>query len=214
MCRLLCVQNTTAFDIADHLSIFARIARDSREYQGHGWGCSWLENGEWQVYRNIKPIWEDSMRKFGKTSLLLAHARSAFRDEGIVVDNNMPFISRDTSFIFNGELQGVRIREAGRIGAEKIFNYIQRFNKGDTHTALKKGIGIIKKRTRYIRAMNIIMAQPTSINISSIFSQEPDYFQLHHKDNGQQIIICSQPYPGEPDWKVIENHTTFQITPK
>ena len=47
MCRLLCVRSDEAFEMEGHLAAFAAIARNSREYQGHGWGCAWLE--EWQV---------------------------------------------------------------------------------------------------------------------------------------------------------------------
>ena len=127
MCRILWVRSEKPIEITDHLKHFASISRDSNEYQGHGWGCAWIENGLWKIYRNIKPVWEDDLSSFGTTNLLLAHARSAFRDEGIEVENNMPFFDGKKVFIFNGELKGVRIREQGRIGAEKIFNYIKYF---------------------------------------------------------------------------------------
>ena len=124
MCRLLWTRAHAPFDPTTHLNNFAGIARNSSEYQGHGWGCAWLEGDTWQVYRDIRPIWEDNLGQFGQTTLFLAHARSAFRDEGVVVENNMPFFDGEQMFIFNGELQGVRIKETGRIGAEKVFNYL------------------------------------------------------------------------------------------
>ena len=158
MCRLLCVHSQRPFAIEPHLDVFAAIARDSREYQGHGWGCAWLEDGQWRLHHDIRPVWEDRLDRFGETTLLLAHARSAFRDEGICVDNNMPFDDGRHVFIFNGELRGVRIREQGRIGAEKVFNYVKRFDRGDMHEALERGLSVIEKRTRYVRAMNVILA--------------------------------------------------------
>jgi len=36
----------------------------------------------------------------------VAHARSAFEDKDIVVENNMPFTDGERVFIFNGELRG------------------------------------------------------------------------------------------------------------
>lgn len=92
--------------MGEHLAAFTRVARNSREYQGHGWGCAWLEDGRWRLYHDIRPIWEDDWRPPGRTTLLLAHARSAFRDEGIRVENNMPFHDGERVFIFNGELHG------------------------------------------------------------------------------------------------------------
>ncbi len=122
MCRLLYVRNKVEFKISDQLQKFAEISKSSKEYQGHGWGCAYLENNSWKYYKNIAPIWDDDLTQLGKTTLLIAHARSAFQDKDIVVENNMPFYDDDYVFIFNGELHGVKIKENGRIGAEKIFN--------------------------------------------------------------------------------------------
>ena len=155
------------FRISDHLLHFAALSRDSSEYQGHGWGCAWLQDNQWQIYRNISPIWQDDISQFGATTLLVAHARSAFRDEGIAVENNMPFFDGKRVFVFNGQLHGVRIKEEGRIGAEKIFNYVKRFDHGDRLKALTRGTAIIEKRTRYVRAMNLIIADTTSSGILS-----------------------------------------------
>jgi len=205
MCRLLTVRSQTPFHITPHLQHFAHISENSEEYQGHGWGCAYLDSaGHWRFYRNIQPVWMDDLSRFGRTTLLVAHARSAFEDRDIVVENNMPFFDGRTVFIFNGELRGVKIREAGRIGAEKIFNYIRRFDKGDTRKALVKATTIIKKRTRHIRGMNIIMVDARGIFLFSFFSEDEDYFTLRYRQ-GQQLIICSASYPDTHTWQRIAN---------
>jgi glutamine amidotransferase len=189
------------------LENLAHIAENSKEYQGHGWGCAYQDpKGRWQFYRNIKPVWEDDLGGFGETCLLVAHARSAFEDRDIVVENNMPFFDGRTVFIFNGELRGVKIREEGRIGAEKIFNYIRRFDNGDTRQALIKAAGIIKKRTRHIRGMNIIMVNETGIFASSYFTEDEAYFTMSYRE-GDGLIICSAPYPSEDNWQNFANDT-------
>ena len=205
MCRLLTIRSKTAFSIEPHLKKFAAIAKNSKEYQGHGWGCAYLD-GEagWKFYKNINPVWEDDLSRFGKTTLLTVHARSAFEDRDIVIENNMPFFDGRTVFIFNGELRGVKIREEGRIGAEKIFNYIRHFDKGDTRTALIKAVDIIKKRTRYIRGMNIIMVNDKGIFVSSYFTEDDQYFTIRYRE-GRELVICSAPYPGEENWRSIAN---------
>ena len=120
MCRLLWLRAPKPVQLTQHLEAFAAICKDSSEYQGHGWGCTWLDDNQWRSHHSITPIWEDALDGFNDTSLFLAHARSAFRDEGILVENNMPFINRNRVFIFNGELSGVRIRESGRIGLKRF----------------------------------------------------------------------------------------------
>ncbi len=211
MCRLLYVRADSPFTAREHLEIFAEISRNSTEYQGHGWGCAWLQGGEWRLYHDIRPVWEDDLGAFGETTLLLAHARSAFRDEGICVENNMPFFDGRRVFIFNGELRGVRIREEGRIGAEKIFNYVKRFDKGDMLGAMDRGVKVIEKRTRYVRAMNFIMADIESAYLATVFNEDPGYFQLHRRRRAGMDRVCSVAYPGEPGWQPIENHTIARL---
>ena len=189
----------------EHLEALARIARDSKEYQGHGWGCAWLDNGTWRTYHDIAPIWEDRDRPEGRTRLLLAHARSAFRDEGIRVENNMPFRDERRVFIFNGELQGVRIREQGRIGAEKVFNFIKRFDRGDLEEALRRATQVIEKRTRYLRAMNIVIADLEAIYVASRFREDPGYFQMHRLTTPDGLVICSAPYGAGSAWEPVAN---------
>lgn len=207
MCRLLYMRSEKEFEIAEYLLKFAQISKDSKEYQGHGWGCAYLKDDQWQIYKNIKPIWEDDLHSFCETKILVAHARSAFQDKDIRIENNMPFTSDDIIYIFNGELHGVKIREEGRIGAEKLFNFILRFNKADLIEALKKGVEIIGKRSKYIRAMNIIMADRDKAYLSSLFNEDENYFAMFLKNDSKKVIICSDPFPGENNWQKIENRT-------
>jgi predicted glutamine amidotransferase len=207
MCRLLYLRSEQEFDITEYLEKFAFISKNSKEYQGHGWGFAYLKNNQWQVYKNINPIWEDNFDIFGKTTILIGHARSAFQDKDIRVENNMPFTSSDIIYIFNGELHGVKIQEEGRIGAEKIFNFILRFNKGNLFDALKKGTAIIERRSNYIRAMNIIMADKKLVYLSTLFNEDKEYFTMHVKKKNNKLIICSDPFPEENGWQKIENRT-------
>jgi glutamine amidotransferase len=203
MCRLLYVKSKHPFPIEDHLQKFSQIALNSKEYQGHGWGCAFLVEGEWKLYKDIKPVWEDDISSFGSTNLLIAHARSAFKDQDIHVQNNMPFVNGDFVFVFNGELHGVKIKETGKIGAEKIFNFMLRFYKKDMKEAIQKGVTIIKKRSRYIKAMNFILADRYQAYVSSDFNNDPEYFTLRYKQTPDQVIIGSEVYPDESGWEEL-----------
>ena len=211
MCRILYARAEQEFSISELLENFAGVARNSSEYQGHGWGCAWRENGQWRQYHAINPVWEDDFSVFAKTDLLLVHARSAFRDEGIVIENNMPFSDGDSMFIFNGELRGVRIKSEGRIGAEKIFNYIRRFDRGDKLTAMTRAVDIIHKRSAYVRAMNIVLSDGRETFVSSSYSENPDYFQLHQKRSAGLHLLCSHPFAGDSGWSRIDNNTTMKL---
>jgi predicted glutamine amidotransferase len=206
MCRILLVQDPGPFAVSPLLRQFSAIARNSTEYQGDGWGCCWLEEGSWRRLRDPRPIWEHDLEPFGRTTLLLAHARSAFRNEDLGVENNMPFLIGQTAFAFNGELRGVRLAAEGGIGAEKLFHFLQRnLAAGLTAEALRKSVSIVKKRTRYIRAMNFIVARPNAFAVHACFSEAPGYFTLHKKADGTQTTICSEPFPGETGWTPLPN---------
>ncbi len=207
MCRLLLAKAGLEFEIADQLQRLAYIAKHSKEFQGHGWGCAYLRDGSWTHYKNIQPIWEDDLGRFGATTLLLAHARSAFKDEGITIENNMPFWDERYVFVFNGELRGVRITERGGIGAEKIFNFIKRFDHGDMGEALRRGTDIICKRTKYVRAMNIIIADKRNAYVASVFNEDPDYFTMHYSQNGEKIMVASEALPGDEPWEKLASGT-------
>ena len=211
MCRILYARSTSPFPIAEKLGPFARLSRESREFQGHGWGCAWLTDEGWQQYHDIRPIWDDDLNQFASTRLLLVHARSAFRDEGIVVENNMPFSDGESIFIFNGELRGVRIKAEGRIGAEKIYNYIRRFDKGNKCAATAKAVDIIKKRSTYVRAMNIILSDGEQSCLSTSYSEDKEYFQMYQKQEPDLHLVCSQPFADEQGWTHIENNTTIEL---
>ena len=167
-----------------------------------------LSDGRWKHYKNISPIWEDNLDQFGESKLIIAHARSAFRDKDIRVENNMPFYDDQKVFVFNGELRGVKIKADGRIGAEKIFNFINRFDKGNYLYALKKGAGIIRQRTSYLRALNIIVTDGISAFVHSEFNEDHEYFQIWRTVNNGKLIICSDPLDGIDGWEKIENKST------
>ncbi len=205
MCRLLAVRNARPFAIEGELRALAGIARRSREYQGHGWGCAWLQDDGWQAYRNVNPIWEDDLGRFGEATVLLAHARSAYRDEGIAVENNMPFLSGQAAFVFNGELRGVRIREAGRIGAEKLFRFLLKAGAASPRDGLRRAIEAVKARTRYVRAMNFVLAVPGAFQVYSCFSEDPGYFTVHLQRTESGVRVASDPFPGEAGWTALPN---------
>lgn len=211
MCRLLYVNSKKEFCISEHLKKFAEISKNSKEFQGHGWGFAYWQNNNWNYYKNVKPIWEDDLTKFGNSLRLIAHSRSAFKDEGIIVENNMPFYDEKNIFVFNGELRGVKIKEEGRIGAEKIFNYIKRFDKGNFREALSKGTEIIKKKSSFIRAMNIIIAEQSRTLVYSHFNEDKEYFTMNIKNDENMIVVCSDQFVGENDWVEIKNNTLMEL---
>lgn len=210
MCRLMFIKSREHFSIPEYLDKFADVCKKSKEYQGHGWGLSFLKGNEWIQYKNINPIWEDDFSQFAETNRLIVHARSAFRDKDIFIENNMPFYNDKYVFVFNGELNGVKINSEGRIGAEKIFNFIYRFDNGNIKEAVEKGVKIINNRTKYIRAMNFIIADKNRAILNTQFNEDENYFTMNLKRDENRLIICSDPLDNSK-WESIPNNTIMEI---
>jgi 23S rRNA C2498 (ribose-2'-O)-methylase RlmM len=109
-------------------------------------------------------------------------------------------------------VRGVRIKETGNSGAEKIFNLIRKMDRGDGRQAVEQAVRLISQKSNYIRAMNFIIAKNDKIYLNSIFNENQSYFMMHKK-NGDSLIISSVPYPSTNynDWSPIYNSYCGEI---
>lgn len=212
MCRILVVKSDKEFEISRHLERFAALCRRSKEYQGHGWGLAVPDGGRWKVYKSLAPVWEQKMRGFGRSRLLMVHARSAFRNENISLEYNMPFDSGRLAFAFNGELRGVRIGGRGVSGAEKIFHFVKRLGDTGLPRPLKSGGDIIAERTAYVRAMNMVSCDMSKIAVYSRFSEDEEYFSMRIKRENGTFLLCSEKYPDDEEscWERVPNHSYLE----
>ncbi len=195
MCRILTGKFRRFVEINGLLEEFAMQCRNSEEYQGHGWGITYFNGQDWITRKWIEPIWQSLPEEKILTSVFLVHARSAFRDEGIKIENNMPFENERYVFAFNGELRDVRLKAKGETGAHKIFNMYQRHREPSPMLRLAKLTNLLKKRSGYIKAMNIaILDKFTQLQyVYSYFNENPDYFRLHRQTGAGSTIISSVP---------------------
>ncbi|MCP4896515.1 MAG: hypothetical protein GY906_06020 [bacterium] len=207
MCRLLLVSSRNGFALRPVLESFSEMCRNSREYQGDGWGVLHRSGLSSSVHRSVEPIWTSNFAEFRTANLVLAHARSAFRNDPPSLAHTMPFISGDIGFAFNGELHGVRLRSQGSNGAQKIFSLADRLIRSDPERGFQRAITAIRNHTDHIRALNIVMTDVKRIYFSTTFSQEPDYFSLHIKRSSDMIAICSEPLPDDQEWTPVPNNT-------
>ncbi|MBM4185983.1 MAG: hypothetical protein FJ206_01600 [Gemmatimonadetes bacterium] len=223
MCRLVAVASASPRDPADAIAALAVVAKRSKEYQGDGWGCAWWNDAQarWDCHHSIVPLWEDTPPPLPATRRFVAHARSAFGNEGIAVENNMPFCDGGWAFAFNGELRGVRLSVAGRIGAERLFRFIRRLGGDRDHAALARAVEVVARRTRYLRAMNLVLASSAIFRVVTRFGVDHEYFTMHRATVDDRVIVSSEPWPAEsaglhrmapaPRWEPIPNGTILEL---
>jgi glutamine amidotransferase len=203
MCRLFAFRSDDQCDISEYLEAFADACKKSPEYQGHGWGIYYITQKGPHLYRALNPIWEDDFSFLEQSRYGLVHARSAFRDEGIHLANNMPFLSSKYQFIFNGELHGVKIRSDGNTGAMKLFRLYQRLLQDDVISGLDRTMKVVNKKTDYIRAANIILGDGNRFYVYSDFNEDSNYFTLHTSTVENSLLISSEAFTIPSKWSDI-----------
>ena len=187
------------------------MCSNSVEYQGDGWGYACLKDGNWKSHTFLDPIWNSNPFPKEQTTWLLVHARSAFESYEVELEFNMPFGDQNTQFLFNGEIHGVRINVPGTTGAQKIFNLTKKMFRGDWQKALQRTVGVIKKRSRYLKASNIFLVSDETLWGATFFSENPDYFSLWKHERSDCRIICSGRLDGFETWESIPNNSFFKM---
>ena len=205
------MRSDAPFETAEVLATFRRKCRESVEYQGHGWGAAWRAAGIWSRHKSLTPIWDDRFQIPNDVGFLIVHARSAFKDTGIAIENNMPFYRDERAFVFNGELRGVRLRVPGRIGAEKVFHLIDRaanHHDGDLSRAIAATERLLFSKSDYVRALNVAVADHDRIYARCRFSESPDYFTLHYRNDAVRAV-CSEPL--DENYQPMQNGQTVTL---
>jgi len=223
MCRILAFVADEPVDASPWIEAFAEACRTSKEYQGHGWGVAWRADDGWSRYRTTRPIWEDGTEA-PPSRIVVVHARSAFRNEGIAEENNMPFISGDLAFAFNGELRGVRLSVPGETGAARLLRLLDRFRTSeadDVPAALRRLDAVIQARAEYVRALNLVVSDGRALYAHSRYSEDPDYFTLREarvrrrgRESPSLRAVCSEEIivDGlEGEWMPIPNGATRTV---
>lgn len=231
MCRLMAVRAHAPVDVVPLLRAFAERCRSSREYQGDGWGAAWWDGAAWGVLRTVAPIWASLPDTLPRARTWIVHARSAFRSEGVRVDNNMPFVDGALAFAFNGELRGVRLQVPGETGAWKLFHLVRRFagmeggpeagpRPVDLGAVLERLDAVVAARTAYVRALNVMASDGERVWLHARFGEDPDYFTLWRADvegaEGPLALASSEPLDvgggTEAAWRAVTSGTTLEMT--
>ena len=200
MCRFLLAKSKQPISPKKILTSFAKMAEKSKafdgDWQGDGWGFSWLEDNKWKEYRSLEPIWKekDKFAKFSESNIFSIHARSAsFPQHKNNIEYNQPYTNESYSYVFNGELKGVTLSVPGNIGSQKIWFLLSDYLKKMSLTqALSKTTDILKKNSRNIQALNIGVAGKNTISAYCHYNQHPNYYSLQYSDNPDIKIICSE----------------------
>src|SRR3989338_7229032 len=183
MCRFLLAKSKKPIKPYEILKSFSKMAQKSKafdgDWQGDGWGISWLVRNEWKLYKSLSPIWreEGKFADFPESNLFAIHARSAsFPQHKNNLEFNQPFITDSIVFVFNGLLKGVKLPFSvpGKIGAEKIWHLVQyQLKENAPKIALNNVKELLITYTREIQALNIGLIHNQEIYYINYYTKHP-----------------------------------------
>lgn len=198
MCRFLIIKSTNPVSIVPYFLAFSEECKISKEFQGDGWGVSWIsENCDWNLHKGLNPIWDSKEYFYSlpKSKVFVVHARSASneRHKGIL-EHNQPYLYDNFfSFVSNVSIKGMNLgyEVLGEIGSQKIFNMIARDIGLGLGPSLKNNISTILKSAKCVRGLNVGVVTQNKIFVSSNFNEDPEYFALHYYSNPGFFIMSS-----------------------
>jgi predicted glutamine amidotransferase len=209
MCRFLLIRANTVFQPKDILGKFAESAAASRapdgDWQGDGWGVSWLNDGEeWITHKSLKPIWEDTLifSEIPKSRVVVAHARSAsFPGQKNILEYNQPFVAGRYAFVFNGLLKSVSLSSPvdGKIGSQKIWSLALDFlRRREPAAAMSDLVQTLESHARAILALNLGLLEKKRFFVYCRQAEGGAYYQLHVSREGSRTMVCSEILDGFP----------------
>lgn len=212
MCRFLLIKSKQEINAHALLESFADMAEESRtaegDRQGDGWGIAWRKKDKWQIYKSLKPIWEDR-KKFAEVShsdTFAVHARSAsFANQVGTLEYNQPFINDEVCFVFNGVLKGVKLSRPvpGKIGAQKIFHLLREELKiTPPKKSLQKLDLLLRNNAQEIGGLNIGVIYNNQLFALCDFGRDSDYFSIRYSQNEDISLVCSAELPGY-NWQTM-----------
>ncbi|MBI4973682.1 hypothetical protein HZC27_03680 [Candidatus Roizmanbacteria bacterium] len=218
MCRFLLYKSKLPQNPQAIIQAFSRMAKKSKafdgDWQGDGWGISWLENNAWKSYKSIKPIWEDRTKDSLSFSskLFLIHSRSAsFSQHKNNLEYNQPFTDSSAAFVFNGLIKGVSLHLPGEIGSQKIWSLVQKkLLTMSPEKTVKEILRIILKNSKTVQALNMGIADKKYIYALCYYSIHKDYYSLHYSKKEDVSIISSEPIDGF-DFKTLSKGEVIQL---
>jgi len=193
-----------------------RHERNAAEVWRHdgGWGIAYLQDGEWQIYRSVKPIFEDNLSKFDgvKTSVAIIHARKVTKGE-IALKNTHPFSKRDYVFCHNGTVfdnisfsQDFKVK--GNTDSEQIFYSLLTDHKDEMSSTIRNNM----KKYKDFTGINIILANPKKTFVSIHHNECPLYYTMKMLKSKDAVVISSEKLPQlEGEWQEISMGKIVEI---
>jgi hypothetical protein len=188
MCRFLLYNSAEKKDINPLMNDFSQMCKDSKNFQGDGWGVIYKDGDELILHRSLNPIWEDDF-ELPNTEFALFHARFAHgaSTKGDV-ENNQPFHKDGSLFVFNGLLRRVSLDIPGKIGAEKVLNFV-------LQEGVENAVSEMVEHSALVKSINFLLIQGQTCIANCYHSIDPEYFELRKYQSDEELLITSYDLP-------------------
>jgi glutamine amidotransferase len=213
----------TEFDFNKHKDVIENFFKLSTEGKvppknapGHldGWGIGWYKNGKANIIKSGNSVVKekkrffDSLRKVGKSKILMVHFRKAAWDKSSKEKHAHPFVFDNFIFSHNGTIfdyhkllpliPGKNLPEDGALDTEVFFRYLA----NGFPSNFRKSINYIIKNNKY-SSLSFLMSGEDKLYAYRNFSKWENYYTLYKTNICGSVIISSQPVLPSASWKLI-----------
>ena len=173
-----------------------KVAQDNGHK--HGWGVSWLENGELRLEKDKQPIWESerasSLIQEIKSNLIVVHARKNASQEPSKVRSH-PFLhealGKQWIFAHNGTIKCPEPRghiPESDVDSERFFcHLLDVLEQSDRQLGFKSEEEIVLealrmsiRETKIVTALNFILANSQNLYVARLCEKNEQYYDLRY----------------------------------
>jgi len=213
----------TEYDFKKHKEILDNFFKLSvtgmvptKNAPGHldGWGIGWYKNGKANIVKSgnsvvkEKEYFFNSLRKIGKSKILMVHFRKAAWDKSSKEKHAHPFAFNNYIFSHNGTIFDYKnllplipennIPRPGALDTEVFFRYLT----SGFPASFRSSINHIIKNNRY-SSLSFLLSDGNKLYAYRQYSKWANYYTLYKTDIKGSVIIASEPVAPFCAWKPL-----------
>jgi len=173
-----------------------------------GWGAVYKERGSFELYRSVRPCWQDNgIKRLKERKIILMHARRASLGQ-VSLGNVHPFTlehnGKSLYFCHNGTIDHPAIAGyTGETDSERYFRFLlHRLDMNDPLASIKAAVNTLHDYS----SLNAFLTNGDKLYVINRYTKAPRYYTLYLQQDANGPIILSEPLLDvATDWEPLEN---------
>lgn len=217
-------------DVAPRLAEMRRLATRGSLVDGwerrpggnhpDGWGIACRRDDGVRIVKSGKPAASDPLLASVRVSTdrFIGHVRYASDTSTVNAANAHPFEADGIVLAHNGTFRGAVGEEAARRGASDTLVFLERLAlawRDRTFPSLREALSSMLTDTALVgnySAANLLIFAGGELYALRNFRRNPGYYTLFVRAAPGEAVVASEPPPGTPGWRPLENGELIRLS--